>query len=476
MYKNKLSKILHTNKIKDSNINYYYTKYPEWYKEYNILPMFDDIEAFNYHKPLQKLRYNSDIINIAEEYSNKTILNNTDDTDQIILEYVKCRPLSQIITIWEKYTDNKLFEYLNKNGNVYYIKHINLSFKGACSLIYQLFADTPLYKDLNSIQELLINTYNFDKNSGGDITVILFDNINNILYKNFKMNIYTILKKNNFTISNKFYKTIEQSQIYFCENSLIFLEKQLLERHININMRKSRTLLATFKNWYTQNINLLNMRGFLIFSSSILYVYGIRGINDIDIYADYQSYGQTVDKYLLNEDSKFYFIDFTMPNTSSWKQYWEQWSKKWAQLIGTNSFNEIIYNPKYHFYYMGMKFMTIDGDIQRRIIRQRPRSMVDLIKIKQLLNYKIKLPNIPLTEKKYIQLDDDENIDDIQMENNQTYDEKTREIVCILDIDKQKFLNTMQWYLKYMYHEEYEILDIERLLGIKKIRIKKNKN
>jgi hypothetical protein len=31
----------------------------------------------------------------------------------------------------------------------------------------------------------------------------------------------------------------------------------------------------------------------------------------------------------------------------------------------------------------------------------------------------------------------------------------------------------MQWYLKSMYHEEHKITDIERFVGIKKIRIKR---
>lgn len=473
MYKDKLCKILHTQDVKDCNLEYYYTKYPEWNKEYNVKPMIDKIEAFEYHQPLQYLNYSRELIDIAKQYSGTTIFPTSEEIDQIMLEYIKCRPLSHIITIWDKVEDIALLEYLNKNGNIYYVKYIELSFDAAYSLVYQIFADTPLYKDIESIHDLLKDVYKFDKN-GGYITVIFFDNIKKQNHSLIKQNInQNIIKKHAFNITNKFYKAIEQAQIYFCQNSLNFLDEQILERHIDVKMRKSRILLATFKRWLCQNVDLINRRGFLLFSSSILYSYGIRNINDLDIYIDGNCYTKKVEKYMLNEKTKFYFVDITMPNTSSWKLYWESWGTKWAQLMGANNFDEIVYNPKYHFYYMGMKFMILNGDIERRLIRQRPRSLVDLIKINQLLNRNIRIPKIPMTQKRYIHLKDDEDIKNIKLEDNQVYHQGNREIECTENIDMSRFLGTMQWYLKSMYHEEHKITDIERFVGIKKIRIKR---
>lgn len=473
MYRDKLCKILHTQDVKDCNLEYYYTKYPEWNKEYNVKPMFDDIEPFEYHQPLQYLNCSRELIDVAKQYSGTTIFPTSDEIDQIMLEYIKCRPLAHIITIWDKVVDAHLLEYLSKNGNIYYVKYIELTFKAACSLVYQIFADTPLHKDMESIQDLLRNVYKFDEN-GGYITVILFDNVKKEHHELIKLSINQIIeKKHAFNMTNKFYKAIEQAQIYFCQNSLDFLEEQILERHIDVKMRKSRVLLATFKRWMCQNVDLINRRGFLLFSSSILYTYGIRNMNDLDLYVDGNCYTKKVERYLLNERTKFCFIDVTMPNTSAWKLYWNNWGNKWAQLMGADSFNDVIYNPKYHFYYMGMKFMILNGDIERRLIRQRPRSLVDLIKINQLLNRDIKIPKIPMTQKKYIRLNDRQEIDDMKLEDNQVYHKDNREIECTEKIDMSRFLGTMQWYLKSMYYEECEIKDIEPLVGIKKIRIKR---
>lgn len=55
--------------MKDCNLEYYYTKYPEWNKEYIVKPMFDDIESFEYHQPLQYLNCSRELIDVAKQYS-----------------------------------------------------------------------------------------------------------------------------------------------------------------------------------------------------------------------------------------------------------------------------------------------------------------------------------------------------------------------------------------------------------------------
>ena len=176
MYKDKLCKILHTNSIRDQNIEYYYTKYPEWNREYQPKPMFDGIKPFEYHQPLQYLNYSKELLEKAKQLSGSMVISNDSDADQIMLEYLKCRPDSLLLTIWYKVTKPKLLHYLNEIGHVYYLKYIKLSVKAAKALIYQLYADTKQYKDIESIDDLLNHVYKYDENNGY-VTIILFDNI-----------------------------------------------------------------------------------------------------------------------------------------------------------------------------------------------------------------------------------------------------------------------------------------------------------
>lgn len=477
-YKDRLCKILRTDAIKEHNLEYYYTKYPEWSREYAIKPMFDniDIKPFEYHLPLKQLNYDNDLIQIAQEHSGSTVFKSSDELDQIMLEYLKCRSNSKLLIVWHKVIKKELFDYLSQVGCLYYVKYIPLTFDAARALLYQIYADTQKCKNLEEIEDMLINTYRYDNKNKKYITVILFDNIKNEHSELIRLSINEILKngqKNTFFLTNKFYQTVEHGQIYFCQNSLKFLENQLLERHISYNMRKSRILLATFKKWVDQNMTLEQRRGILLFSSIILYIYGIRNIKDIDVYLDDNIYSKTLDNYLLNDEKKFYFIDSTMPNSKNWKLYWNKWQTKWAQLMGAKSFHEVIYNPKYHFYYMGMKFMILKGDIERRLIRQRPRSMVDLIKINELLNMNIQIPMIPKTKMQYIRIEEGFAVPELK--ENQSYNSENREIEEIVPIDIEYYLGTMQWYFKTMYYENRSIEDIKSHVGVKKIKVKLSK-
>lgn len=472
-YQEKLCKILHTKDIKEDNLPYYYTKYPEWNPVYKVEPMFDNIEPYQYYQPIEKLNYSQDILDIAKDISGDTVRDSSQEIDQIILEYIKCRPKCSVLMMRHKKMNPELLNYLSKNGNIYYIKHIKLSFNATKALIYQIYADTDKHKKLDDIEKYLNDVFKFDKN-GGYITVIVFDNIGDKPFNLIKLDINRLMiKRNAFYMTTLHYRAIEYAQLYFCENSLKFLEKQLLERHLEVYMRKSRILLGTFKRWLCQNINLKDRRGFMIFSGCVLYIYGLRNIHDIDLYIDGECHNQEIDKYLLNEKSKFYFVDTIMENTHTWKNYWDNWSIKWANMLGAQKFNELIYNPKYHFYYMGLKFLILEGDIERRSIRQRPRAYVDLIKINELLNFNIKLPAVPKTQLKYIRLTKDQPEPD-ELEENQKYNKNNREIETKVKIDLDRFLATMQWYFKTMYHEEHSIIELKKIFGIRKIHIKKN--
>ena len=91
MFKEKLCKTLHLKDIKDFNIKYYYTKYPEWNKEYPVDVMFNDIEPFKYSQPLKLLGYDKEILSLAKKISGK-----------IVLESQKCGVCNGEMTIFKR--------------------------------------------------------------------------------------------------------------------------------------------------------------------------------------------------------------------------------------------------------------------------------------------------------------------------------------------------------------------------------------
>ena len=169
-----------------------------------------------------------------------------------------------------------------------------------------------------------------------------------------------------------------------------------------INLLKIYNILKKFPSNIRNNI--------LIMGSSILSVYGLRKFNDIDIYIRDT---QIDDKIILNnlfdqlECIENVEIDITTEVLDRYyRPYWDNWKKEWSRISGIDNFNNILDKPDCHFYFCGMKFMSLKIDISRRLKRSRPNPYADLIMIKKYILPKLKLWTLPEYEIKFY----DENI------------------------------------------------------------------
>ncbi len=482
MFKEKLIKILKTDQIKDENLKYYSTKYPNWY-EYPLNPTFDKIGLFEYRRPLELhpyYQFDQSLIDLAKEYHGKPIKKQSPELDWIVLEYLKSQQKMVMITIWEKITWQKklIIDFLNRHGNLCYLRHLTLSDKAAINLIYQLYAYTSMYKDIESIKTKIYQICEWSRGGSKTITILVYENRDfdgqpAILQS--KLN-QLIDKKNRLLdkvyISKTFNQTVEQAEIYLNQNSLDFLESQLLDNHLSYPMRKSRIFIQTFKNWLSQEISSLDRERYLLFSSAILYVYGIRNCNDLDIYLD-----NNHNNLQPELEPKFFFADVSCMHTKNWKTHWDQWMPIWANKFGASDFHQAVYDPKYHFYYMGLKLLILRGDIERRAVRERPRAVADLIKIRELLDHPIEIPKMPTKQRKFIHIENGkiEDYPELEQIPSDQIIIKRYEIEYQIPIDKSRFLNTVQWSLKTRYRDEREIEELEGILSpkvVKKVKIR----
>ncbi len=486
-----LAKLFNEDKRKfvEELINFYYTIYPNWCCiEYNA-KLFDNIDIYDFVTPIKRLKeyykpsqsnYYEILYDNIKKYTNiitshNIITENNKYIDQMMIEFCKCRENISIITLWPKaiLTKNKLNELLsllNNNGNVYYLKTINLSYDGAQSLLYQLYADSGRMKDISSINYKL-NRIGWIPNKKSQFTVIVYEYtgknnirgssvtfkkiIRNIWLKDTKIN--NSLKENNkprqydyVHINDYYYQTVEYSQIFFNQNSLHFLEIQLLPRYLNIQNknRSSYVQLNTYKKIILFNFDPIDQIRSIIYSSSVLYTYGLRISNDVDGMflslpkSQTKNFDKKIGLFFKNKGTKIPFTDIALKDTEGWEDYWEKYLIKIAKLSGVKNFDEIILNPDNHYYFNGLKFVTLRIDIIKRLIRLRPNAYVDIIGINKLLGYNIYLPAILKTIPYY--------------KNN---------------IDKNIFLNGIQKGLKYRYQINISIDDIKKYISNKKVSI-----
>jgi len=396
----------------------------EWCCNFDIEVMFKNIKPFEYKKVIELLNeyYNIDyyktlLKKIKNIKNNTNFLNKYDPyIEQMVIEYVKCRKNSIVITFYPNATnifnDKKVFDFLNKNGNVYFVKDETITENGAKSLIYQLYANTPYLKNIRDI-EYKVEKCGWDKNKE-NIKICVYELKNNntnirifkeTLRQLFINNTNDSNHKSYLHINDTFLETIQYTELYFNKNSMDFLNQQMLHRHLSHFTYGCHELLKKFKTWIYKNIPLLEIKRFLVFSSAILYVYGFRKCNDLDVFIYHLPISdelcKIIDKNVFTEKSVCDKLDVSMKGVDTWitggpKEHWDVYFvKDWPESFGAKNIEEVVFNPKFHLNFIGLKFNTLEADLKRRIIRSRPSSFANIIAVDKFLyrNTKIILPH-----------------------------------------------------------------------------------
>jgi hypothetical protein len=195
---------------------------------------------------------------------------------------------------------------------------------------------------------------------------------------------------------------MEISTFFLNENTRTFLYYQNFERYINQKeMSITRMIFLTFKNWMYIKVPFFHQRNIMMFSSIILYYLGLRPADDLDLIIS-----ENLPEYLKNDVIHFFDrretaipkFEIQMRGYGDWTpdSYKEQWLlREWPQLIGARDLHDVMHNPRYHGYIMGMKVVTMESDIERRVSRSRPAAFADLFMLRQHTTYPLRELQMP---------------------------------------------------------------------------------
>lgn len=418
--------------IKDCHLKYYHTIKNTQYRPFNIKPMFDHVDQFDYISPLEKLvsyhsknvyydtLYKNNIKNLEKAKKSKIRLNlideiNSADRDSIMLQYVKCRPKTFIITLWKPAIESldKIIDLLEKNGNVYYIKTISLTRQGLNNLLFWYYDDFTYTERLNFIGKKMDYIDVVDDNN--PVCYILFDNINDKKLSgqnsDFKKELRTKimefsgLDKDKYRgndllhINDYFYQTIEYSQLILNQNSIDVLNRQVCQSFISDNFTVPNLKIQTLRKNIYSEMSLLEIDRMIILGGTVFYAYGVRAFNDIDsIIIDIKpNRSYNLDKIV---DNGFYFLDIGIQGTESWNDEWTKKDANILEFLHIDTFKDLVLDPNNFFYHQGLKIVSLDYEMVRKLIRNRTEDHVDFLMI-NLLNPQIIEP--------YITIDDDDN-------------------------------------------------------------------
>ena len=218
----------------------------------------------------------------------------------------------------------------------------------------------------------------------------------------------------------------------------------------------------------------INIRkNYIIFSSGILTIYGLRRFNDIDMYI--REYNITNKKLLSKmvkelENLKCVRMDITIDGTDKYKKYWDEWKITWCRLAGIKNFDCILDNPRNCIYFFGLRFMSLDIDIVRRRKRNRINGIVDLIMIKEKLRPQLQLWPLP---QYFHQFSTEElKYDDI-VYSKKIVDNGDEKYIYYREVDQLKVKRLIRKRLKIRYKKDVLLYEIDSILQNRiKIKIK----
>ncbi len=142
----------------------------------------------------------------------------------------------------------------------------------------------------------------------------------------------------------------------------------------------------------------------------ILFSHGLRPFTDIDVdiglapnISTTHNYIDKVNFDIVDENTCLFFIDsyvktkdkLNLAKKKITNKDSDKWRVNFGKMVGLQNIYEIIFNPKYHYYFLGMKFQLLDLHIILLNLRLKPASIADLLMINEKINKKIKINNIP---------------------------------------------------------------------------------
>ena len=322
--------------------------------------LFDNIQKFDYMEPIKKLaeyykKIKNNYYQILSKKNIKLITNNI-DSEEILLKYFQCRSDIKVLILFGK--DVNLDKVIKKETDFYYSKYIKFTKKELISLFYQIN-----YGNIDKYYQLIdkIDLYNFSENNN-QLSIYFYEgNIN-------------IDTKYIYLLNNTYNEGLIYSKIFLNRNSLDLLKDQNIKNIFNLN-RKDKICQQQFDDYikYFCGLNPLEKNNIMLTSSIVLYLYGLRNCGDIDGY-----YIENINKIDKN------VIDI--------KKVTDKLAKYDINKHKV-TFYDILLNPRYHMYFLGMKANTLDIEMRNKELRiNRPRAFVDIIMVNITYNNNYRVP------------------------------------------------------------------------------------
>jgi len=370
-------------------------------------PLFPNINKYEYNKVATKIHklLAPTKLKFLDEIPKKIrekFLINPDEKEAFILSYfVQCRLPAKLLIMSNVSDHNSLLKNLSKSSLIcYFYKVIEVQFHEAIALFYQVNYNLRIFRDFEDLKNYVSLLMGEKKSLS--VGFLLFESDCKNSYEEI---INNICVESRCILFQHFNLVCDFVQFILNQNSLSYLKYTYAKNLFENDFSTCNSYLSKYKNYLNENFTPLEQLKFIIFSSGVLFTMGLRGCSDLDVFVSHEpdntkTFVKKVEKFANNKND-YEFMDISLKGTGDWvkggkKEHWDQFFiTEWPQKFGAENIVDAVFNPKYHFYFYGLKFISLWADIERRKVRERPAGYADLVAINRYLKLDLKMPTIP---------------------------------------------------------------------------------
>lgn len=262
-----------------------------------------------------------------------------------ILKFLNLKSNYYLAIIWPSASKSIKFEHLL--GEILYTKEVKFNALGAHNFLAQVYKDHKWIGDFENGYSGAITKQAEAFNNFSNVRCYFFknDSFENVLQiKNQIRHLFGIGKASIHITDNK-NETIDLANYILNENSIHFLNNAK-----PFKFKKAYNLLNSFNKQLVSNS--INTDDILIDGGLVLSLYGIRDSNDLDYLS--------LNKIDFKDDYDYHISEV----------------KYYKKDIGS-----LIYNPKFYFYFNGLKFISLPTLRFMKINRNQTKDKIDILLI-----------------------------------------------------------------------------------------------
>lgn len=266
--------------------------------------------------------------------------------------------------LWPKADRNKMDEVerkLKSIGHIVYAQDVYLTYRGICNFMTQIYGHQPWTGSIEDHFSGVKGKADACYKEGQPVRTYLFEASDMDSVVEIKKQIREIFQIQNHSIhiSDNWNETLDMVELLYNRNSVEFLNRAnpYMYNGVYHKIRELKSLIE--KNGYDKS-------RFIIDSSAVLEVCGLRQAADLDFLTDYVFEEKSQIEGVDDHRSQLPYYSIALP--------------------------DMLYNPENYFYFEGVKFITPQRLIEMKKNRGEAKDVRDVRRLRRFLNKKLDIP------------------------------------------------------------------------------------